>query len=291
MVVLVSAAAITWAATSAPRDDAEASSAPRYVPAETVTSLPVPDITQSPAAEDPCALPEFTAALAAGDDPAAIAAVGGGEAFRAAVAAGSLSCVGLSDPGHVWVVVNKHRPLDPIDVWPPDLVVPDRVSNLVAAGLRPAAAASLTAMADAVRAAGAGDIGIASAFRSYGSQQATYGRHAAERGVAGADAVSARPGYSEHQSGLGVDVVPCGNGCGTLDDVAGSPQGAWLVEHAWEFGWIVRYEEDRTDVTGYLPEPWHLRYIGPELARAYHDGGWHTLEEFFGLDAAPDYRD
>ena len=61
------------------------------------------------------------------------------------------------------------------------------------------------------------------------------------------------------------------------------------MAHAWEFGWIIRYEDGYTPVTGYSPEPWHLRYIGPELAAAYHDGGWHTLEEFFGLAAAPGY--
>jgi D-alanyl-D-alanine carboxypeptidase len=52
---------------------------------------------------------------------------------------------------------------------------------------------------------------------------------------------------------------------------------------------VVRYLEGQTAVTGYQPEPWHLRYIGPQLARAYHDGGFLTLEEFFGLPGAPDY--
>ena len=84
-------------------------------------------------------------------------------------------------------------------------------------------------------------------------------------------------------------MIACGDGCGTLDDLAATAQGAWIVEHAWEFGWITRYEAGYTPVTGYDPEPWHLRYIGPDLARAYHDGGWHTLEDFFGLPAAPTY--
>jgi D-alanyl-D-alanine carboxypeptidase len=104
-----------------------------------------------------------------------------------------------------------------------------------------------------------------------------------------ADRSSARPGFSEHQSGLAGDVVGCDGSCGSLDDLAGTAQGQWIVAHAWEYGWITRYEDGYTPVTGYIPEPWHLRYIGPELARAYHDGGWHTLEEFFGLPAAPTY--
>lgn len=56
-----------------------------------------------------------------------------------------------------------------------------------------------------------------------------------------------------------------------------------------EFGFITRYAEGRESVSGYEPEAWHQRYIGPELARAYHEGGYTTLEEFFGLPAAPTY--
>ena len=63
----------------------------------------------------------------------------------------------------------------------------------------------------------------------------------------------------------------------------------WLAAHSWEFGWIARYEDGHTQTTGYRPEPWHLRYVGCELARAYHDGNWHTLEDFFALPAAPGY--
>jgi D-alanyl-D-alanine carboxypeptidase len=140
--------------------------------------------------------------------------------------------------------------------------------------------------------AGAGELALESGDRSYATQSATYAGHVADRGVEGADLVSARPGFSEHQSGLTVDVVPCDEAsCATIDDLAASPQGAWIAEHAWEHGWIVRYTEGRTDVTGYAPEPWHLRYIGVDLARAYHEGGWTTLEEFFGLPAAPGYAE
>ncbi len=102
--------------------------------------------------------------------------------------------------------------------------------------------------------------------------------------------MSARPGFSEHQSGIAADLVGCNGACGTLDDLAASPQGQWLAAHAWEFGWIVRYEDGRTATTGYLAEPWHVRFIGPQLAQAYHSGGWHTLEEFFGVAPAPDVR-
>ena len=76
---------------------------------------------------------------------------------------------------------------------------------------------------------------------------------------------------------------------GYFVSTAATAQGAWILDHAWEHGWIVRHVAGATGVTGYSPEPWHLRYIGPELSRAYHDGGWTSLEEFFGLDPAPGY--
>ncbi|MGP3533378.1 M15 family metallopeptidase [Microbacterium sp. RD1] len=230
-------------------------------------------------------------ALAAGDDAATIAATGGPEAFRAAVAAGAAPCVRLDDPARVWMIVNKTHPYNPIDAAPAELVAPPGVRSLEESRLRPDAAAALSAMVTGAADAGAGEVGLASAYRSYATQQQTYSGHVADRGVAGADLVSARPGYSEHQSGLTVDVVPCTASCASIDDLAASPQGAWIAEHAWEYGWIVRYAEGRTDVTGYAPEPWHLRYIGTELARAYHEGGWTTLEEFFALPPAPSYAE
>ncbi|MET0812096.1 MAG: M15 family metallopeptidase [Microbacterium sp.] len=238
---------------------------------------------------DLCATPAFTAALASGDDAATIAAAGGAVAFRDAVAAGRASCVALDDPGRVWVVVDKQRPFEPIDFHPTPLAPPAGMRNPDGGTLRTDAAAALSAMAEASRAAGAGEIGVVSAFRSYETQVDTYNGHVSRRGVDGADLVSARPGFSEHQSGLAADVAPCGAECASIDDLAASPQGAWILEHAWEYGWIVRYEDGATPATGYLAEPWHLRYIGPDLARAYHGGEWQTLEEFFGLPPAPDY--
>lgn len=271
--------------TTAPSTDETIAAEVVPMPAD---GLPAPTMSVQAAGSALCDDPAFSAALGSGDDSAAVAAAGGGEAFRTAVATGTAPCVSLADPARTWVVVNKLRPYDPIDHRPADLVMPD-VRNLEESALRAEAAAALAAMVRAAADAGAGEIASASAFRSYQTQSSTYAGHVADRGVDGADLVSARPGYSEHQSGLGVDVVPCDGSCATIDDVAGSSQGDWIVEHAWEHGWIVRYEEGRTDVTGYVPEPWHLRYIGVELARAYHEGGWTTLEEFFGLPPAPDY--
>ncbi|WP_139327378.1 M15 family metallopeptidase [Microbacterium sp. RURRCA19A] len=266
--------------------EAAARVGPPPVPAE---GLPVPVLAEAPAPKSPCDDPSFTSVLATGDDTATIAAIGGAAAFRAAVASGIAPCVSLSDPNREWVVVNKKRPFDPADYRPGDIVMPDDVRALKESGLRRTAADALTALVRGAADAGAGEIGYLSAFRSYENQQSTYADRVSVSGVEEADRESARAGFSEHQSGLAVDIVPCDGSCGTLDDVAASSQGAWVRDHAWEYGYITRYDVGRIDVTGYEPEAWHLRYIGPELAKAYHDGGFTTLEEFFGLPAAPTY--
>mgnify|MGYP001014997647 CR=1 FL=1 len=80
------------------------------------------------------------------------------------------------------------------------------------------------------------------------------------------EATSARPGYSEHQTGLAADLVACDGGCGSMDDFGGTPQGQFVRDHGWEYGFIIRYEDGYEGTTGYLSEPWHLRYVGVEIA-------------------------
>ncbi len=252
--------------------------------------LPQVDVEETLAA-DHCAEPEVQQAVDAGGDAEIIAAFGGAEAFRAAVAAGNAPCIALDDPVHAWVVVNKARPLDPASFVPTGLTSTDLRATSRSAQLRAEAAEELNALADALEDAGAGVLGINNGYRSYSLQQTTYAGHVSSKGQAGADEVSARPGHSEHQTGLALDVISCSSGCGGIHAFGGTSESDWVIEHGWEYGYIVRYESGRTDVTGYSPEPWHLRYIGVELAAAYHEGGYTTLEEFFGLDAAPDYLD
>jgi D-alanyl-D-alanine carboxypeptidase len=270
---------------------AEAASVARYSPPPlpSVGALPVPRVEEVAATSEICSLREVIDALAAGDDDGVIAAAGGGEAFRSAVVAGSAPCISLRDAARTWAVINKISPFDPAEFRPEKLVMPDGVRSIEGNFLRPDAASALTALVAAARSAGVGEIAMESGFRSYSTQRSSYGRQVADRGVGQADLVSARPGYSEHQSGMAADLVACGAGCGTLDQLAGSPQGAWLAAHAWEYGFIIRYEAGSTGTTGYLSEPWHVRFIGVPLAAAYHAGSWHSLEEFFGLPPAPGY--
>ena len=231
----------------------------------------------------------IAAALAAGNDVGVLAAAGGGEPLRSTTAQGLARCIDLGDPDRLWVVVDKVRPFVPVDFVPAGLQVVGGLGGPQGETLRSDAANALAAMAAASVAAGAGQIGLGSGFRSFATQVDTYDSLVAEMGDA-AEAATARPGFSEHQSGLAGDLVPCdANGCATLDDLAASPQGAWILANAAQFGWIVRYTQQGRPVTGYESEPWHLRYIGVDLATAYAAGGWTSLEEFFGLPAAPDY--
>jgi D-alanyl-D-alanine carboxypeptidase len=130
---------------------------------------------------------------------------------------------------------------------------------------------------------------IASAFRSYGYQQGVYEQQVARRGRAAADRISARPGHSEHQTGLAVDLVtPRDPGCNLSECFARRPGGRWLATRAWRYGFVVRYRADTEHITGYQAEPWHLRYVGAALARHLH-ATTATIEEFFGVRGG-DYR-
>nr|WP_179389177.1 M15 family metallopeptidase [Psychromicrobium silvestre] len=195
----------------------------------------------------------------------------------------------LDDPRSIWVIVNKRRPLKPANYHPSDLVRPAVSSNVggETAMLRAPAAAALEKMAKAAQVHGT-PLTLVSGFRSYQTQVSTYGSFAAATGISGADHASARPGYSEHQTGLAVDIGN-GGGCNLQPCFAGQPLAAWVAQNCHTFGFVVRYQLNFQDQTGYFAEPWHLRYVGVELATAVKKSGLHSLEQYFGLDPAPDY--
>ena len=116
-------------------------------------------------------------------------------------------------------------------------------------------------------------------YRSFIQQTIIYNNYVKEVGVEAADRFSARPGHSEHHTGLAVDL-------NSLDTAFGdTPEGIWLAEHCAEYGFILRYPKDSEEITGYIYEPWHIRYVGVELARELYlgDGDFLTLEEYFGI--------
>lgn len=120
---------------------------------------------------------------------------------------------------------------------------------------------------------------ISSGYRSYDYQKRIYNNNVAAYGVEKTDTFSARPGHSEHQTGLAFDL-------NTINDAfALTPESDWVKEHAHEYGFIVRYPEGKSDITGYKYEPWHLRYLGVDTATAVYQSGL-TLEEYLGIDSA-----
>ncbi len=119
---------------------------------------------------------------------------------------------------------------------------------------------------------------ISSGFRSYSYQENLYNNYVYQDGQEAADTYSARPGHSEHQTGLAFDL-------NTIDDsFAYTEEGKWVADNCYRYGLILRYPKGKEQETGYQYESWHLRYVGKELAqKLYNNGNWITLEEHFNI--------
>ena len=144
-------------------------------------------------------------------------------------------------------------------------------------GVDPDAQAAFDKMQAAAAAEGL-NIYISSGFRSYDYQSGLYDRYVKRSGKAEADRYSARPGHSEHQTGLAFDL-------NSIDmTFADTDECAWVNEHCAEYGFIIRYPQGSESITGYMYEPWHLRYLGTENAKKVYDSGL-TLEEYLGIDS------
>jgi len=191
----------------------------------------------------------------------------------------------IDDPNSVWVVVNKQRPVDPKNFEPDDLT-----ATGIPGGneVTRSAATALKRMYAAAADDGAG-FGSSTAYRSYNFQKGLFQQYVNQSGVAKAETFSARPGYSEHQTGFALDLYDLDAGCAHTECFANTAAGKWLVKHAADYGFIERYPDGATKVTGYKWEPWHWRYVGVELAQYMRDQKIDTLEEVFGLPPAPDY--
>ena len=179
-----------------------------------------------------------------------------------------------ADPNQIDILVNKAHCLSPLDFAPSDLVSVDgySVSAKAAPHLREMLAA---AAADGV------PLSMISSYRSYANQVTTYNGWIATNGsVEAADTVSARPGYSEHQTGLAVDLSS--SGC-VLECFTGTPHYAWLKQNAAKYGFIQRYEAGFEGITGYSPESWHYRYIGAEAALDMKAKNIRTLEQYWNI--------
>ena len=115
-----------------------------------------------------------------------------------------------------------------------------------------------------------------SSYRSYDYQVDLYNRYVETDGKEAADTYSARAGFSEHQTGLAVDIY---NGDLPYTSFEETEEFEWMQENAYKYGFILRFPEDKTDITGYEYESWHYRYVGKEVAKYIHDNH-STLEEY-----------
>ena len=233
---------------------------PSATPTATPSAVPAPEQPAPSVPPDPIAVPLFDRAARSLDDPASL-----------------------------WVVVDKTRPLNPVGYAPTDLVdVP--VPHVWSPQLRREASDATVALFAAFAAETGLQLQSQSAYRSFATQVTVYDADVAANGQAFADTSTARPGTSEHQTGLAIDISALPGNC-SLDVCFGDTvQGQWLAGNARRFGFLLRYPADKVAITGYAYEPWHFRYIGTELATEMHATGTTTLEEFFGLPAAPGYR-
>lgn len=117
---------------------------------------------------------------------------------------------------------------------------------------------------------------VNSSYRNFQEQEYTYNYWVSQNGKEYADRTSARPGHSEHQMGSTADVG--WNGC-ELECTQGTPEAAWIAANSYKYGFIVSYPDGKEHITGYAYEPWHIRYVGRDVARQVHESGL-TLHEF-----------
>lgn len=196
----------------------------------------------------------------------------------------------VNDPASAWVVVNKGRIL-PSGYKPSGLVAPNIKLNGSSGSdnmqLREDAASALGKLA-AAAVTNSVKLVLVSGFRSYATQQSVYSGYVNSQGQAYADSTSARAGHSEHQTGLAADLGTSSGQCQLEECFANTAEGKWLKSNAYKYGFIIRYEKDKQDLTGYDYEPWHLRFVGEKLAAELKKAG-QTLEQFFDLPAYADY--
>ncbi|MYL46822.1 carboxypeptidase [Virgibacillus halodenitrificans] len=187
----------------------------------------------------------------------------------------------LQNPYDQLALVNKQHAL-PADYIPKDLVTPKVrfpfTEDLPKKQMRQVAATALEKMFAAADKAGL-DLFAQSGYRSYERQDAIFASNLNEHGEEAANKFSARPGESEHQTGLTMDVTSPDINYGLTIEFGKTDEGKWIKKHAAEYGFIIRYPKGKENITKYQYEPWHLRFVGKEAAKEIMTKGI-TLEEY-----------
>jgi D-alanyl-D-alanine carboxypeptidase len=191
-----------------------------------------------------------------------------------------------TNPESIAVLVNKEYKL-PEDHKPEDLVYPNIPftfeEKIEKRQMREEAAMAIEELFSAAEKDGLSLLGV-SAYRSYETQKALFDYYVERDGEEKARTYSAVPGYSEHQTGLAIDVTASYDTCVVEVCFADTEEAKWLDENAADYGFIIRYLEGKESITGYQYEPWHLRYVGTEIAQEVVSLGV-TLEEY--MNAVP----
>lgn len=182
---------------------------------------------------------------------------------------------------HIWRLVNKSHPLTDLHYRPANIQLASVASRTDKSSDERSIRADIMPDAEKLFAdakAQGINLQIGSGFRSYELQNTYYSNYSRVHGQEAADTFSAKPGYSEHQTGLVMDLATTDHVC-YLDECFGETSaGKWLAEHAHEYGFILRYPQGKKGITDFIYEPWHFRYVGKDLAGALKQSGL-TLDE------------
>ena len=171
------------------------------------------------------------------------------------------------------ILVNKYHILSS-DYEPEDLVQIE--SDYGSGRLREKVYEAYKSLCDKAREEGY-PLRVVSSYRSYAYQEGLYNKYLGRDSKENVDTYSARPGHSEHQTGMAIDVSLPGV---SLDDFGKTEAARWLNEHCMEYGFIVRYPKDKIGITGYIEEPWHIRYLGVDIAKDVYAKGI-TYDEYY----------
>ena len=196
------------------------------------------------------------------------------------------------DPNTLPMLVNRDHPIDesykPRDLVKLTNVVPSSVAKIKGSDIEGdrTAVNALIEMLTAANAAGVKNWQVSAGYRSYNYQKKLFDNQVQEyrnQGFSQANAISATrqtvadPGTSEHHTGLAFDLTVPGS------IFKGTPEQIWLNKNCWDYGFIIRYQEDKEKITGYLAECWHVRYVGLPHSIEMRDRNW-CLEEYLGMD-------
>ncbi|TBL75134.1 M15 family metallopeptidase [Paenibacillus thalictri] len=259
-----SAAGATQQQTSTPPAKAAPEATP---PAGTASPKSQPDAAAKPQPDSAAQKPQ--------SDPAASKPSAPGDAGK--------SVQVVANPTDRAVLVNKMYKL-PDNYEPQDLVDPNVPfifkEKLEKRKMRKEAAEALEKL---FKAAADDKLPLAgvSAYRSYATQKSVYSNYVKADGEEAANKYSAKPGQSEHETGLAIDVSGSSGKCAATDCFGDTKEAKWLADHAADYGFIIRYLKGKESITGYQYEPWHLRYVGTEMAKEIAKRGI-TLEEYLG---------